>query len=168
MPFEITLENVSLKEYENNISYEYQEFIPEMENTSFGRDVSHQYYYVGRMPTNGNFEAVLFNSVNYFGEEMQPTAVRITTFSKQGEIISSKIIAGQFSSQKVKTCKIENGMIEVEDIKRNWKYGIDKVPFDQNELVSTEITGKTKYSVDENGKIIEITKLEKIVADASH
>jgi hypothetical protein len=153
--FEIELDNLELDDYNTSISYDFAVFIPEMQNTSFGRDVSHDYYYVAKVAETENYIALIYKSLSFWGEDMQPVITKISTYNKQGNLISSKIIAAQFSAEKVKKGKFENNSIYVEDYKRIWKQPIDKVPFDQNEVVKYELLAKAEYTINDEGKIIE-------------
>jgi hypothetical protein len=47
--FAITINDVGLKDHRRSVGYEFVQFIPEMENTSFGRDVSHDFIYVANV-----------------------------------------------------------------------------------------------------------------------
>lgn len=153
--FEITANDVELNNYTTSISYDFVKFIPEMQNTSFGRDVSHDFYYVAKVAETPNYVALIYKSINFWGAEMQPVITKISTYNKEGELISSKIFAAQFSAEKIKTGKFENNSIYIEDHKRLWKQPIDKVPFDQNEVLKYELVAKAEYAIDEKGKIIE-------------
>ncbi len=155
LPFEISLENVEMKDYHQSISYDFAQFIPEMENTSFGRDVSNEYFYVTKLPSTDKYTAIIYSSVSYYGENMQPIYTKLSTYDNNGNIISTKLIAGQFSAEKVKKCRIENNLIFIEDYKRIWKKPIDKVPFEENEIDKYELLVKAQYKIEENGKIEE-------------
>jgi tetratricopeptide (TPR) repeat protein len=154
-PFEITLDNVELKGYSKSISYDFSRFIPEMQNTSFGRDVSNDYFFVAKVIETETYSALVYKSVSFVGEEMQPVIAKLMTYDKEGNIIASKIFAAQFSAEKIKTGKIENNILYLEDYKRIWKQPIDKVPFEENEVEKYESIAKAEFIIDNNGKIIE-------------
>src|SRR5690606_38323207 len=59
--------NLRLK---HSISYDFKTFIPEMQNTYFSRDVSHEYYYVAKVADEANYIAVIYSSLSYWEEEM--------------------------------------------------------------------------------------------------
>ncbi|MBL7885015.1 MAG: hypothetical protein JNL69_13160 [Bacteroidia bacterium] len=153
--FEVSANDVELKNYNTSISYDFVKFIPEMQNTSFGRDVSHDFYYVTKVAETPNYVALIYKSINFWGAEMQPVITKISTYNKEGSLISSKIFAAQFSAEKIKTGKFENNTIYIEDYKRIWKQAIDKVPFEENEVERLELIAKAVYAIDESGKIIE-------------
>lgn len=153
--FEINFENLTLSDYSMSISYDFACFIPEMQNTNFGRDVSHDYYYVAKVAETNNYTALIYKSISFWGEDMQPVITKLSTYDKQGNLLSSKILAAQFSAEKIKKGKFEKNTLYIEDYKRIWKHPIDKVAFDENEIVKYELLAKAEYTIDDSGKIIE-------------
>jgi len=153
--FEIKPEMVDMKDYKQSISYDFVKFIPEMQNSSFGRDVSHDFMYVGRVKETPLYTALIYASVGYYGEYMQPVYTKLVTYDLNGSIISSIILAGQFSAERIKSGRIDNNKIVIEDHKRIWEQAIDKVSFEENRVIKYELIAKAVYSFDENGNIRE-------------
>jgi len=156
-PFEITFDNVDQQEHRQSISYGFAGFIPEMENVSFGRDVSHDFFYVGKVAETPAYTAVLYSSISFWGELMQPVTTKLVTYDPAGNIIAAKIFAGQFSAEKIKVGKIENNEITLQDYKRIWKEPIDKVPFDENKVEKYELVAKATFRLTETGDIVEVS-----------
>lgn len=153
--FEVTTNNVDMKEFKKSISYDFAKYIPEMENVSFGRDVSNDFFYVAKVAETENYTALLYTSINYYGEEMQPVHTKLVTYTKAGDIIASTLFSGQFSAEKIKTGKIEGDKIVLQDYKRIWKQPIDKVSFDENQIDKYEPIAKASFHIDNMGRIIE-------------
>ena len=72
-----------MKDYKESVSFDFVKFVPEMENSSFGRDVSHDYYYVANMGGNENYSAFIYTSESFYGEEMQPVHTVLATYDKR-------------------------------------------------------------------------------------
>ncbi len=153
--FVIKYEDVAMEKYSQSISYDFAGFIPEMENTAFGREVSHDYFYVGKMMETSEYTALIYSSISFFGEEMQPVNVTLATYDKNGKIISRKMIGCQCSSEKIKVCKIKDGVISIEDQQRIWAEPIDKVPFSENRVKSHDAIAKASFKIEDSGKIID-------------
>jgi hypothetical protein len=151
---EIGLENVDMSDYKESISYDFAPFIPEMENTTFSRDVSHDYFYVAKLAETPTYTALVYSSISFYGEYMQPVHTTLAIYNPQGEIISKKLISCQCSAEKVKTAIIDNNKITITDYKRIWEKAIDAVPFEENKIKTYEQIVQAKFSIDENGKII--------------
>ncbi len=151
--FIISADNVDMKDFSQSITYEFAPFIPEMENTSFGREVSHDYFYVAKVNENSNYTAIIYKSVSFYGGEMQPTMAYLATYDNDGDIISKMVFACQCSAEKIKSGKIENSTIYTEDYKRIWEKPIDEVRFEENAVKSRELLSKSEYYIDETGKI---------------
>lgn len=153
--FEVTLNNVELDNYTQSISYDFAPYIPEMENVSFGRSVSNDFYYVARMTETPNYTAIIYKSSSFEGEDLQPVHSVLATYDNKGEIISKVMLSCVCSASKVKTGKVEDGKVTIEEYKRNWKEPIDKVPFYENSVKSHDFVTKATYRIDETGKILE-------------
>lgn len=153
--FEIKPEMADMRDYKQSISYDFVSFIPEMQNSNFGRDVSHDFIYVGRLAQTPAYTAVLYTSMSYYGEYMQPVHTKLVTYDNAGTIISGIILAGQLSAEKVKSGRIDHDKIYITDYKRIWHQPIDKVAFEENTVLKYEVIAKAVYRLAENGKIVE-------------
>ncbi|WP_207434749.1 hypothetical protein [Sabulibacter ruber] len=154
-PFEIAVEKVDMKQYNRSISYDFAKYIPEMQNTSFGRDVSHDFFFVGKVAETPAYTAVVYSSVNFYGEEMQPVLTKLVTYDPKGKLISNLLFSCQCSAEKVKKGRVENNLITLEDFKRIWKHPIDKVGFENNQVLKYEPLATATYRITETGTIVE-------------
>ena len=154
-PFEIKTDKVDMQDYKQSISYDFKEFIPEMENTQFGRSVANDYIYVGRVAQNRMYTAVLYYSINYYGGTMQPINTKLVTYDTAGRIIDSRLFACQCSPEKIKTGKIDNNVIILEDYKRIWQHPVDSVAFENNTVLKYESLGKATFKLTDSGKIVK-------------
>lgn len=152
--FELGTDEVEMKPYTQSISYEFARFIPEMENASFGRDVSHDFYYVGMVKETEAYVAVLYTSVSFYEEEMQPTRTMLAIYDQQGNLKEQKLVACQCSAEKIRRCSIRNNEVLVEDYLRVWEKPIDQVPFKNNRIIDHELVAKATFSINDQGSII--------------
>ena len=153
--FEISVEKVDMSEYKESISYDFAQFIPEMENTSFGREVSHDYFYVAKVAETPQYTAIIYTSVNFYGGEMQPVNTSLVTYDASGNILSRRMISCQCSAEKIKKCKIENNSVVVEEYNRVWADPIDKVSFEENKVASNDLVSTARYRINDKGEIID-------------
>lgn len=151
--FEISAENVGNTKDLESLSYEFARYIPEMENASFGRDVSRDFFYVTRLKTNGNYNAVIYSSVSFAGQEMQPVYTTLATFDKKGNTISRKLIACQCSAEKIRTAYYDNGKLVLTDLRRSWKHPVTEVSFENNAVINVVKLSEASYVIDDNGRI---------------
>ncbi len=152
-PFEIRLDKVDMKQYGLSVSYEFAKYIPEMQNSSFGRDVSHDFFYVARVAETKDYVAVLYASVSFYEEDMQPVLTKLATYDTNGNLISTLPFSCQCSAEKVKKGKVENNIITIEDYRRVWEHPIDKVGFEKNTILSYELLSTATFRIETNGKI---------------
>ncbi len=153
--FEVKLDEVEMKNYSQSISYDFAPFIPEMENVSFGREVSNDFYYVTKLSETPNYTAVIYKTTSFQGEFM-PVNATLATYDTKGEVISKVMFSCVCSPSKVKTGKIENGELAIEEYKRIWKEPIDKVSVYDNVVTGHDLVSKTVFTIDESGKIVAL------------
>jgi hypothetical protein len=153
--FSIPASEVNMDRYSNaSISYDFAMFIPEMENVSFGREVSNDFFRVGKLAQTPEYTVLVYSSVSFMGELMQPVFTRIVTYSNDGKIIASRIFSSQFSAEKVRAGKYSKGEFTVEDYQRNWEQPVDKVPFEENKVKSFDLLANATFTIQPDGKII--------------
>ncbi len=156
-PFEISFDNVGLSSNVQSISYDYEKFVPEMQNTSFGREVSHDYYYVAKVAETPVYTAMLYSSISFWEGEMQPVHTKLVTYDPEGNIIAAKLFAAQFSAEKIKTGRIEENEITLRDYKRVWQFPIDKVSFEENVVEKYELLATATFKLMDSGDIMEVS-----------
>ncbi len=151
----IDKENIEMESYNQSISYDFAKFIPEMQNTSFGRDVSHDYFYVAKVKETENYTALVYASVSFWGQSMQPVTTTLAVYNNQsGQIISRKSIACQCSAEKIRSSIVSNGEIVMEDFKRIWDKPITEVSFEENTVKEYVPVSKGVYAINEQGQIV--------------
>lgn len=153
--FEITLDDVTQYRGKESISYDFATFVPEMQNTDFGREVSNDFFYVAMVQQTPAYTAVIYSSVSFWGEgdDMMPSLTSLVTYDTKGTIIDRKLIACQCSVEKVKIAKVTDNKIYVEDFKRVWEKPIDAVPFEENQIEKHVSQAKLTYEIHEDGTI---------------
>jgi tetratricopeptide (TPR) repeat protein len=154
--FEIPISDASSDNNKESISYDFSVFVPEMQNTEFSRDVSNDFFYEAIVRETPAYTALVYTSVSFWGENedgLMPAFTSLVTYDPAGIIIDRKLIACQCSSEKIKTVKITDNKVYVEDYKRIWKKPIDKVSFDENEIEKYEPLAKLTYLINDDGTI---------------
>lgn len=158
--FSIDTGEVTMREYNSNVSFDFRQYIPEMQNTSFGRDVSHEYFYVAAVAENPNYVTLIYSSIDYWSMAMTPVYTTLATFDHDGNRIASIVFSCNCTPKKIKTGKIQGDRIYLEDLERTWLYPIDKVAFDENAVTSIVSKGKAEYRIIEDGTILEVKASE--------
>ncbi|MES2690748.1 MAG: hypothetical protein V4658_10115 [Bacteroidota bacterium] len=150
---DIAVEEVEMTKYNQSISYEFSKFIPEMENTSFSRDVGNDFYYVGLVKETDMYVAVLYNAVTFYDQEMQPTRTMLAVYDHEGNLKTQKMVACQCSAEKIKRCSIKDNKVMVEDYLRVWEKPITEAAFEDNKVKAHNLIAKATFSIDDNGNI---------------
>lgn len=154
--YEVTVNDVADSDNKESISYDFAAFVPEMQNTEFGRDVSNDFFYDAVVQSTPAYTALVYTSVSFWGDNesgLMPSYTSLVTYDPKGVIIDRKLIACQCSAEKIKTASIKDNKVYVEDYKRIWKQPIDKTPVDENEIDKYESQAKLTYVIQEDGTI---------------
>jgi tetratricopeptide (TPR) repeat protein len=154
--FEVKPDKVEMTDFRQSISYDFAKFIPEMENVYFGRDVSNDFYYVGKVKQTDQYTAVLYTSISFTYEEMQPTYTYLAVYNNEGEILSKKIVACQCTAEKIKTVSIQDDHIKITDHKRLWEKPITEASFDENKITGYTQLATAEFKINETGTIVAV------------
>lgn len=153
--FTLVPEKVAMDEFRQSINYDFAKYVPEMENTSFNREVSNDFYFVGSVKQTDLYHAFLYTSISFSGEEMQPTFTYLVVYDNEGEILSKKLVGCQCTAEKIKTFSVDKGAIRITDMKRNWEKPVADVPFDENKIIGYDVLAKASFTIDDSGKITD-------------
>ena len=151
--FKISDNEVSMENYKQSISYEFSDFIPEMENVSFGREVSNDFYYVAKVTETADYVALVYATSSFGGDGYQPVETILAVYDNNGKQISRKLIACQCNAEKIKTCSFSSGKLIIEEKKRNWEKPISSFGIDENTVESVDLIAKAVFSFKNNGMI---------------
>lgn len=159
-PFEIDAKSVGNIDNQQRVSFDFAQFIPEMQNTYFGREVSNDYFYVAQVAETPAYTALIYSSVSFYeGDGNEPVTTKIVTYNPDGKIIASKIFAAQFSAEKIKTGRIDNNEITMQDFKRIWLKPIDEVAMEDNQVAKYELMGTSTFRLLDSGDIVEVSSV---------
>jgi tetratricopeptide (TPR) repeat protein len=166
IPFEMKKKGIQFS-YENrmkSIGYDYVAFVPEMENTDFGRDVSNEFFYVGKVRKTDQYVAVLYNSVEYIAEGMVPVYTYLVTYNPEGNRISEKLFSCNCSAEKFKLGSIDEKGITVTEYKRHLERPITEVALENNKVLKEEVVSATHYVFEDSGDIVEVKKTNELAS----
>ena len=155
LPFEISLDSVASFNYEATLDFDYASFIPGMVNMKFSRDVSNIYLAVGKIKLSNNY-GVVYKMLNIIADTLNPVNTYVVTYDSLGTVISNQNISCYCSPLERKTCTIKNDMsILVTSFKTEWEKNPIELGYASNKIVSQTETGKQKFLIDGENKIIE-------------
>ncbi|TNE80634.1 MAG: hypothetical protein EP332_06995 [Bacteroidetes bacterium] len=147
-----------------SVAYDFNEFIPEMQNMSFGREVSHQYYYVAKVAETESYVAVIYAAISFW-EELSPVTFTLSTFNKDGVRIASLPIACTCKMDEVRMAEFRKGEIRVETWERKWLHDLEKVPYYNNAVSSYSYQDVKKYRIADDGTIVDEAESKVASAD---
>ncbi len=166
--FSTTISDPDLKNYTKSIDYSFAKYIPEMENTSFGREVSNDFFYVLNLKQTDNYTALLYKSVSFYDSEGAPTYIMLATYNNNsGEQISKTMFSCDCSYEKLKTASFSGNTIKISDHKRTWKKDIKKFSIDENAVKEIALVNSYELEIGEDGQIIDKTSNKPLLDSTS-
>ncbi len=163
-----TIKNEDVYNYgTENLAYDFSRFVDEMENSSFGRDVSNEFYAIGKPIQNDSFFAVIYASVELVADTLQPVYTYLVTYTPNGQEISKILFSCNCSAEKGKSGNISaSNEIVVTDFEREWDRPLKEVEIKDNHVKGFKTTGNAKYMLSPGGKI-ELVKQDKELSYAN-
>jgi hypothetical protein len=77
--------------------------------------------------------------------------IKLATYDHQGALIAVKLLAGQFSAEKIKTGFIDKDQVTITEYKRSWEMSIKEVPPDKNKIVRHDEVVKAVFRINDDG-----------------
>ncbi len=150
---EVTMENAK-KEF---INYDFAQFVKEMENVSFGRDVSHEFFYLSQVHHTDEIIALVYGSeeISYGG--MANIAYYMVTYTKEGKEIDKQLVGCNCSAEKIKSFKIKKNHVTVTEHSRIWEKNLQDVAIENNRVKNIIDEQQFHYVINEQGGIDEAT-----------
>jgi tetratricopeptide (TPR) repeat protein len=154
LPFEVEAmasQHVDLGKY---IAYDFEEFVPEMVNPQFSRNVGDEFYYLAKVNENTNYTAVIYAGVQVMYEN-PPVYHMLVTYSPEGKIISALEIGGfHYYDDPMKGYKITPDFkVEVSEYEVAFEKDVEEFGYEDNTMASSELLNKKDYQITETGKI---------------
>jgi tetratricopeptide (TPR) repeat protein len=146
---------------ENELSYDYYFFIPEMRDDRFSRDVGTEYYHVGLAQKTDSFQTVIYASV---GEAMDedtvkviPPAYYIASYDSKGKQRGKLLLAGREMLDKPDNeCTIAgNGDIEIAQFQLKYEKDPDKAGYFENKITGRTFVSKQLYHLGPDGQFMK-------------
>lgn len=137
------------------ISYDYENYIAEMRDEAFSREVSKAFYYYCQAYETEDYVALVYVVREEFLGDYAPLLYRMATFTHKGKLIDKKVIAGSEiidGPMKVATLKADK-TIDVQVVNPIFEEPENKYGLYESPLIDTELIGTEKYKVSKTGKI---------------
>jgi hypothetical protein len=162
-----------IQQQDRYINFDFAEFIPEMENTSFGRDVSNTYHYVALVRSTPEFVTVVYANQSAWGGDAGSSLTAVS-FTPQGQRIDKRVVACRCSRDRWKGFKYHAGVFTLREVQPEWKYH-DRPPVPCpsespdgdwcNQLVALKAFGtEEQWAINPQGRFIAATSVPDVAA----
>ncbi|MCU0429778.1 MAG: tetratricopeptide repeat protein [Cytophagaceae bacterium] len=159
LPYSMPESEVGAADYKNDLAYEYSDFIEEMENVSFGRDVSNVFIAEGILAETPSYIVLLYKSVEMYAVYPPVYTMMASYHASTGELIDKKVFACNCSAESVQVGRFDGSTITVEQKERVWESPITEVSIEKNKIKEYRTKSTTHYTIEANGRFKNLTEV---------
>jgi tetratricopeptide (TPR) repeat protein len=157
LPLTINTVWIAKNKMQNPIAFDFEKFVPEMRNAKFSREVEDEYYAFAIIKKDTAYTTLLYAGQNTFLTDAsgnQPVFFLLVTYDHKGRIIDKMQVAGQRNFTEVfKVFTIQpNYAFEIKDYKNIFKEDPEKIGYDSNYVVRSELQGTANFRIAAGGK----------------
>jgi hypothetical protein len=152
LPFSESIDSVKNHHYPY-INYDYAVFVPTMEDGRFARDVTNEYFAVGKLKL-GNTYAVIYKTYFAIADTLNPVKTFVITYDSLGTIVDQEMLACFCTPTLSQAYAIgADNKIETTAYNYKWKYEPLDKGYAGNEIISSETDKPVQIELLEGGEI---------------
>lgn len=163
LPLVVNMEWIKGHQLEDQISFEFEKFIPDMRNANFDRDGGEVYYYIALVRKDPVYTAVLY-AQQYDGDQVEEGAAKtltpvfqLVTYDPRGRIIDKMQVAGRNDlDAPFKAFSIREDLhFQVQDFTDDYKEDPEKAARDSSQYLGLKAQTPENYLIDAMGKFVK-------------
>ncbi len=135
------------------INYDYAVFIPGMENGRFSRDVTNEYFAVGKMKIGNNY-AMVYKTYLTIADTLNPVKTFVVTYDSVGTVVDEEMLGCFCSPTTAQGFTISREyVIDILGYTYTWKNDPVEKGYAGNEIISAEADKPQQVKLIEGGEI---------------
>lgn len=135
------------------INYDYAAFIPNMEDGRFARDVTNEYFAVGKIKVGNNY-AMIYKTYLAIADTLNPVKTFVVTYDSLGTVVDEEMIGCFCTPTLSQAYSIsQEGTIEITPYNYKWKNDPLEKGYAGNEVISAEADKPVQMQLIEGGEI---------------
>lgn len=149
----------------SNINYDFAPFISGMEDSRFSRDVSNDYFMVGKLPLDSGRTAVFYKTVVIIADTLPPVEIRMAVFDRWGNLVEEMTFAKFELPEILITGEIdENKVVTIREYKMKWRDDPIDSGYSGNEYTGEDLVSENRMVFGPDGKVAPQTGKDEGVA----
>lgn len=137
-----------------SINYDFAAFVSGMEDSRFSRDVSNDYFIVGKVPLDSGRTAVFYKSVVIIADTLPPVEIKMAVFDGWGNLLQEMTFAQFQLPETLITGEIdENKVVTIKEYKMKWKEDPLEFGYAGNEYAGEELVSENRMVFGPDGKV---------------
>lgn len=135
------------------INYDYAVFIPNMEDGRFSRDVTNEYFAVGKMKVGNNY-AMIYKTYLAIADTLNPVKTFVVTYDSLGTVVDEEMLGCFCSPTTAQAFTISSEyVIDILGYTYKWKNDPVEKGYAGNEIISAEADKPQQVQLIEGGEI---------------
>lgn len=153
LPYTESIDSVKNHNY-NYINYDYAAFIPNMEDGRFSRDVTNEYFCVGKIKLENHYYAMVYKTYLAIADTLNPVKTFVITYDSLGATVDEEMI-GCFCTPTLSQAYTINKDFVIETTAYNYKWKNEPLEkgYAGNQIISTEPDKPKQIQLIEKGEI---------------
>lgn len=152
LPYSEPIDSVKNHNYPY-INYDYAVFIPTMEDGRFARDVTNEYFAVGKMKI-GNHYAMIYKTYLAIADTLNPVKTFVVTYDSLGALVDEEMLGCFCSPTTAQAFSISSDyVIDLLGYTYKWKNDPVEKGYAGNEIISAEADKPQQVQLIEGGEI---------------
>lgn len=154
LPVVFDLHYVEGKTFED-VTYDFEKFIPEMRNAKFSRDVGSEYYYVGSVQSTPQFTLLTYAVRDVMMDEDAPLCYYLVSFDASGKLLDKLIVGGhRILDEPFRVGRITgNGDVEVKNFAVRYEKDPAKEGYTDNKMAEMNEVSVEYFAITPEGRI---------------
>jgi len=155
LPFSLQRDSICYTGMEtNSINYDFAAFVSGMEDSRFSRDVSNEYFMVGKIKFNQGHYAVVYKSVMIIADTLPPVDVKMAIFDSLGNLLDEKLFAQYQLPGTLLTGMVDtDNTIRIMEHTMKWKFDPLEEGYSENEYLGEDLVSENKFMISPEGRL---------------
>lgn len=136
------------------INYDFAPFISGMEDSRFSRDVTNDYFMVGKLALDNGRQAVFYKTVVIIADTLPPVEIRMAVFDSLGNLIEEKMFAQFTLPETLVTGSVhEDKTVTIREYKMKWKDDPLEYGYAGNQYAGEEFVNEARFVFGADGHL---------------
>jgi hypothetical protein len=153
--FAIRKEDAAAYKLGSELSYDFADFIPGMEDNRFSRSVSSDYQVVGKKSLKNGITLIAYTEIEIMGDTLPPVRTFLQTYDSTGKQIENRLFSCFCDPQTIKSGTLDKDQVlTVTEYAQEWKTDPTVDGYAGNSVIRQTRVKSERFKLNEKGEFI--------------